>query len=297
LRFAVHRPGYPVASPRSHRMPCGDVPGRVHVSVAGIPAGHAAEQGLALAAARCDVPARRATLTRVRRTYLLHPAGGFVFYAADQQAPPAGQNAPVQPGLLPHIAARFLRSAPRGAGHVPDLQVFDADHVKPPSKSGRGLLAPVLASVGLTGLVPSDDELDPFAPRRSAPRLGQLAFQSSPAPPLPRRRYRTAQQLPGRQSRRHDHATVEANDPAISRCGYPHLGRAAVQSAHVTGTHLGDAEPLVTTRLPPRWAVPEQHCLLRRRELKPVSGHAATVLRRYDIPPRPEGRGILWRSQ
>jgi hypothetical protein len=43
-------------------------------------------------------------------------------------------------------------------------------------------------------------------------------------------------------------------------------------------------------------AVPEQHCLLRRRGLKPVPGHATTVLRRYDIPPRPEGRGILRRS-
>jgi hypothetical protein len=29
MGFAVHRPGNPVASPRSHRMPCGDVPGRV----------------------------------------------------------------------------------------------------------------------------------------------------------------------------------------------------------------------------------------------------------------------------
>jgi hypothetical protein len=57
LRFAVHRPGNPVASPRSHRMPCGDVSGRIHVSVQRVTASHAAEQGLALATARCDVPA------------------------------------------------------------------------------------------------------------------------------------------------------------------------------------------------------------------------------------------------
>ena len=36
MGFAVHRPGNPVASPRSHRMPCGDVPGRVHISMAGL---------------------------------------------------------------------------------------------------------------------------------------------------------------------------------------------------------------------------------------------------------------------
>jgi len=47
--FAVHRPGNPVASPRSHRMPCGDVPGRVHISMAGVSAGGAPEDGLALA--------------------------------------------------------------------------------------------------------------------------------------------------------------------------------------------------------------------------------------------------------
>jgi len=87
LRFAVHGPGILVASPRSHRMPCGDVPGRVHVSVAGVSAGHAAEQGLALAAARCDVPARRAPLARVRGLDLLDPARGLVFQPADQQPP------------------------------------------------------------------------------------------------------------------------------------------------------------------------------------------------------------------
>ena len=33
MRFAVHGPSYPVASPRSHGMPRPDVPGRVHVGV------------------------------------------------------------------------------------------------------------------------------------------------------------------------------------------------------------------------------------------------------------------------
>ena len=35
LRFAVRRPGYPEASPRSHGVPRRDVPGRVHIRVAG----------------------------------------------------------------------------------------------------------------------------------------------------------------------------------------------------------------------------------------------------------------------
>src|SRR4029077_10434955 len=70
LRFAVHGPGNPVASPRSHGVPRRDVSGRVCVSVVGVPAGYAAEQGLALAAVRCDVPACRAPLAGEMRSYL-----------------------------------------------------------------------------------------------------------------------------------------------------------------------------------------------------------------------------------
>src|SRR5215469_4511283 len=60
LRFAVHRPGNPEASPRSHGVPRRDVLRRVDVSVFGVCAGGAAEEGLALATFRCDVPAGRA---------------------------------------------------------------------------------------------------------------------------------------------------------------------------------------------------------------------------------------------
>ena len=39
MRFAVHGPGNPVASPRSHGVPRRDIPGRVHISIAGVTAG------------------------------------------------------------------------------------------------------------------------------------------------------------------------------------------------------------------------------------------------------------------
>ena len=35
MRFAVHRPGIPEASPRSHGVSGRDVPGRVHIRLAG----------------------------------------------------------------------------------------------------------------------------------------------------------------------------------------------------------------------------------------------------------------------
>jgi hypothetical protein len=68
LRFAVHRPGNPVASPRSHGEPRRDVPSCVHVSVAGETAGRTYEARLALARLRIHVPARRAALTAERGT-------------------------------------------------------------------------------------------------------------------------------------------------------------------------------------------------------------------------------------
>jgi hypothetical protein len=177
LRFAVRRLGIPEASPRSHRMPCGDVPGRVHVSVQRVSAGHAAEQGLALAAACCDVPARRATLARVRGTYFLHPAGGLVLQAADQQAPPRSHDFPVETGLGPHVPARLPDRAPGGAGHDPDLEILDTDHVEPPCDVRRGLLAPVLADVRTAGLEPGSRVPDPLAAFRAA--LTLASFRSS----------------------------------------------------------------------------------------------------------------------
>jgi hypothetical protein len=67
LRFAVHWPPGGVASPRFHGVPRRDVPGRVRVSVGGIPADHAKECRLALAGFLSDVSARRAALARVGR--------------------------------------------------------------------------------------------------------------------------------------------------------------------------------------------------------------------------------------
>jgi len=78
LRFAVHWPGNPVASPRSHGVPRRDVPGRVHVCVVGETAGRAHEARLVLTRLRIHMPARRAPLTRKRGSDLLHPAGCLV---------------------------------------------------------------------------------------------------------------------------------------------------------------------------------------------------------------------------
>src|SRR6266700_5384963 len=154
VRFAVHRPGCPVASPRSHGVPRRDVDGRVHIRVAGETAGRAPEPRLALTRVPVHLPARRAPLAREHGSDLLHPAGGLVLQAADQQAPPRTQDAPVQPGLLPDVPAWALPRAPRRPGHLRDLQVLDPDQVEPAREVRAGLLRPVLTPVRLAGLQP-----------------------------------------------------------------------------------------------------------------------------------------------
>src|SRR5690348_9250327 len=128
LRFAVQRPGQIPASPRSHRMPCGDVDGRIHVSVSGETADRATEVGLALARLTVHMPARRAPLARVRSFDLLDPTGGLLLQAAHQQAPAGRGDLPVQPGLLADVPAWVLDRPLGRASHAFDLQFFNSDH-------------------------------------------------------------------------------------------------------------------------------------------------------------------------
>jgi hypothetical protein len=170
LRFAVHWPASAVASPRFHGVPRRDVSGRVYIGVAGELAGHAPEEGLALAALRCDVPARTAPLRRVRGWYLLDSPRCFVFQPTDQDSPTRPLNAPV--------------------------------HVEPSRKAGAGLLPPVHAPVRLPGLhardlgpgpgaavIPDclllDDHGPGGEPRVICPRFGQLPTALGEAGHLP----------------------------------------------------------------------------------------------------------------
>ena len=111
MRFAVHGPGYPVASPRSHGVPRRDVPGRVHVSVASKTAGRAHEARLALARLRVRVPARRATLAREMRLDLLHSSWSLFLQAANQQSPTDRR--------ISRFSPAFWRTFRPGSSHVP----------------------------------------------------------------------------------------------------------------------------------------------------------------------------------
>jgi len=218
LRFAVHWPGNPVASPRSHGVPRRDVPGRVHVSVAGVTAGGAQEDGLALARPPVHLSARRATLACERRVDLLNPAGGLLLQPTDQQAPPGPQDASVKPSLGADALTRVLPCAFRGSGQPSNSQVFDPDYIKAPRDIRASFLGPVLASVRLAGLQLSDGESHSLAVLRTASGAGEFALKPPHPVPFPRGQTGYLQQLTGRQGCRYCHAPVNTYARAVAGC-------------------------------------------------------------------------------
>jgi len=219
LRFAVRRPGIPEASPRSHRVPHGDILCRVNVRVEREVAGHAGKEGLALAALRCDAPARRASLASECGFYLLNPAGRLIFQASYQQPPARPQDSPVQPGLLPDVFSRIFGGSPSRASHAPDAEIFDTDHIELTRQFGGGLLHPVSACIRLARLKAGDGQLHLGAAARAAPGARQLALKRT-EPTLPRRAEPgNPQKLTSGQRRTDRHATVDAYHLARTRSG------------------------------------------------------------------------------
>jgi hypothetical protein len=219
LRFAVHRPGSPDASPRSHRMPCGDVPGRVHVGIADEIAGCALEPCLALARFGCYVPARRAALACERGVDFRYPSGRLSLQSPDQQTPPGRQDATVQAGFRAHVPSRCPGRALGGARHRLDVEVFDPDHVEPPGQIGRRLLAPVFPPIRLTCPQSRDCGLDIATPTRRALSPRESALQVLEPSLFAHAQARHGQHLPGRQRSADHHTPVYPHHCAITGGG------------------------------------------------------------------------------
>jgi hypothetical protein len=88
-----------------------DILCRVNVGIAGVSTDGASENGLALARLSVHLPARRAALARERGCDLFYSTWSFLLEAADHQAPPRSQDAPVEPGFLPYIPAGIVLCA------------------------------------------------------------------------------------------------------------------------------------------------------------------------------------------
>src|SRR5262245_35326761 len=118
LRFAVHRPGSPVASPRSHRMSCGDVLSRVYVGVAGKRTRGTPEDGLALARLPVHMPARAASLAGERRIDSLDSIRSLLLDAAHKQTPAGREDLSVEPSLPAYATAGVDQSPLSTLSHI-----------------------------------------------------------------------------------------------------------------------------------------------------------------------------------
>ena len=275
MRFAVHGPGNPVASPRSHGVPRRDVSGRVHVGVDLKAAGAAPESRLALSRFRVAVPAARTGLRRVCRIYPLDPAGGLVLQAAHQQPPARPQDSPVEPTLLADIPAWVLSSAFCRRDHVLDPKVLDPDHVETSSDIGAGLLCPVLASVGFAGAQPGEGQPHSPAAIRTPLSAGEFTLQSPKSLLLLRNKARHPQQCARGQGRGHHHAAIDPYRSAVAwtrdgpgnRCEGDMPAPGAVK-CYTVGLHAFGYRPGPTEPYPPS---------LRDPDMADFTGHAAHV--------------------
>ena len=136
---------------------------------------------------------------------------------ADQQAPRAGEDRPVEPGFLPDVLAGCADCPLGRAGHIPNSQIFDADHVKPPGKVGGSLLSPVTAPVTLAGSQLRDGQSDVSAAIGTVLRPGHAPLQPQQPLPFALTQFGCAEEFAGQQRCGDGHAAVDNYDVPCSR--------------------------------------------------------------------------------
>jgi hypothetical protein len=303
LRFAVHRPGYPVAFPRSHGVPRRDIPGRVYISVERETAGSAPEDGLTLARLPVHLPARRATLARVMRVDLFHPAGRLLFQTTDQQAPARPQDLSIERGLGADVPAWVSDRSPGRPRHISDLQILDSYQVKPARDVRTDLLRPVFPPVCLAGLKPRNSQPYPPATVRAASRTAELPLQPPHAPPRSHRQAGNVQHLSCGQCSTDGNAPVDAYSFAVTRlrnrlrnrseCYMPASGPV---HRDPIGLHAGRHRPGPAEPNPPRLRYPHLANVTGDTAHVPLPSappHNAEPFVPASLPPRRPGGRIL----
>jgi hypothetical protein len=239
LRFTVCRPPNGEVSPCCHRPSGGDVACSVDVGVApSDSAGFTLEDRLALAVSGSDVPARGATLRRVRSRHLFDPAESLVLQTFDQPTPATSADRAVEAALLGHSRAGVFDGAARGAGHRSHLEVLDSDHIEPPREIGRGFLDPVFTPVRLAGFQLRDRPFRPLPAVGTTLTARQPLLQDLQPLRLTRTQTRSPQQLAGRQRSRHHHTAVDTDHTAVAR--------AADRVGHVRERDVPTAGPITS---------------------------------------------------
>jgi hypothetical protein len=218
LRFTVRRPASAEVSPCCHRPSGGDVACSVHVGVAWPSvAGFALENRLALAVFGGDVPARGASLRRVRSRDLLDPTVSLLLQTRGEKTPTATVDSPVQSAFLSNPRTGSLQRSPCSAGHRTHVKGFHADRVEASRDVGGVLFDPVFASVRLARFQLRDRALRASSPVGAALRAGEPLLEHFQPPGLTAAQARGVQQFTGRQGRRHGNTTVDTHHAALTR--------------------------------------------------------------------------------
>ena len=135
MRFTVRRLASAEVSPCCHRPSGGDVACSVYVGVARRRgAGFALENRLALAVLARDMPARGASLRRVRGRDLLDATENLVLHTLSEQTPTASSDSSVQTVFLSYPHTRLRHRSPCTAGHrthVEEAHPADLGHPHP----------------------------------------------------------------------------------------------------------------------------------------------------------------------
>ncbi|MDT5100742.1 MAG: hypothetical protein QOC76_4479 [Mycobacterium sp.] len=220
MRFTVRRPASAEVSPCCHRPSGGDVACSIHVGVAQpCVAGFALEDRLALTVFERDMPARGASLRRVRGRNLLDPTRSLVQQTRSQQTPSASADATVQTPLLCDPHSGLLDRSSRAAGHRAHVKSFDADRVEAPRDIGGRLFDPILPTIGLPRLKFCDRQLRASASVRAKLGAGEALLQYPQPLRLTRGETRWVEQFTGRQRGRHHNPAVDTHHAAIAGTG------------------------------------------------------------------------------
>ena len=240
MRFTIRRPASAEVSPCCHRPSGGDVACGVDVGIAtSSRAGFALEHRLALAVSGSDMPARRASLRRVRGRDLFDPTASLVLQTRSEHTPSASADTTIEGTLLGNPLAWFLYGAARTTGHRPHIQGFDANGVEAPCDVGGGLLDPVLAPIGLMRFQLRDRQLRAGSPIGAALGAGEPLLQDLQPLGLTTAQAWSMQQFAGRQCHRYDHSAIDTHHAALTRTSNG-LRRVGVRDVPTAGSIAGD---------------------------------------------------------
>jgi hypothetical protein len=165
------------------------------------------------------VPARGASLRRVRGRNLLDPTRSLVLQTRGEKTPTAAADRAVKPSFLSHSRTGLLDSSARRPGHRTHVEGFDADRVEATRNISGDFFDPVLAPVGVTRFQLRDRQFRSGTPVRATVGPGEPLLQHLQPLGLAEAQARGVQQFTGRQRRRHRNAAVDTNHAAIAWTG------------------------------------------------------------------------------